>query len=384
MAKTALPSFFSVSRAIQYTDGLLFGLRSKSDSQGKISEEIIPLEVREFSVRGAKSSHGDAYKLSTNDAKVTKDINSPNPQKVDSVFLDFETDRLRLCYGMNILAVSTERQACNDFSYTEKVGKFLQAFSAHKGFYSIAELLVWRIASGAALWRNYFGTDRKVTVKANEKVWAFNADDISIKKPCAFEKEQDKELIALVEAALSGKSNVLMLTIETDVTIGYGQEVFPSQELEMKKERNSKSKVLYSVPFGSGTTAAMHPQKIGAAIRAIDIWHPAVEKTGPLSIEPLGYSHQHQLSFRTPDTGTDLYTYLQNIEEVTEQLNKGVVSPQAQYLAACFIRGGVFSGSPNAVDKAVKKEQKAIDKIANKKNKPEQQDLAYSEDNTPL
>ena len=364
MAKMALPSFFSVSRAIQYTDGLLLGLKADNTTT--------PLTIREFSVRGAKSSHGDAYKLSTNDAKVTKDINTPNPQKVDGVFLDYEMDRLRLSFGINVQAVTTDKQACNDFAYTAKVAGFLKEFSNKAGFKSLAELLVWRIASGAALWRNYSGINRVVTVKGAGKTWTFDADKLNTKTPCVFEDSHAKELVGLVEASLAGNREVLMLTVDTDITIGFGQEVFPSQELEMKKERNGKSKVLYSVPFRGTQTAAMHPQKIGAAVRAIDLWHPEFEKAGPLSIEPLGYSHQHQQSFRTPDTGTDLYSYLQNIDEMTTQLQAGKVSDQSKYLAACFIRGGVFSGSPDAV-------QKAKDKAA-KKGKGAQAELISSKE----
>lgn len=349
MSKIALPSFFSVSRAIQYSDGLLLGLKQDGST--------IPLPICDFSVRGAKSSHGDAYKLSSKDVKVSKDINTPNPQKVNGAFLDFETDRLRLSYSVNFHAVSLERQASNDFSYSEKVKDFLTAFSAQSGFKTIAELLVWRIASGAALWRNYAGVNRRVSIRGEGKTWTFDADKLNTKTPCGF--DQTPDLVALIEAALSGKREVLMLMVDTDITIGQGQEVFPSQELEMKKEKNAPSKILYSVPYRGTLTAAMHPQKIGAAIRAFDLWHPVVDKTGPLSIEPLGYSHQHQQSFRTPANGTDLYSYLQNIDELTSQLQAGKLSNEACYVAACFIRGGVFSGSADESEKAAKKSAKS-------------------------
>lgn len=365
MAKIALPSFYSVSRAIQYTDGILTGLKSDGTT--------VPLVVREFSTRGAKSSHGDAYKLSKNDAKVTKDINSPNPQVVDGVFLDFEMDRLRLSFGANIHAVSVKKQACNDFAFTEKVDEFLNLFQSSSGFKSLAELFAWRIACGAALWRNYSGVNRLVSIRTEGKEWVFNADELNTSTPpekgLVTTKGDAGELIALIDNALGGKRDVLMLMVDTDITIGNGQEVFPSQELEMKKERNSKSKVLYSAPYRGTQTAAMHPQKIGAAIRAIDLWHPEYKRAGPLSIEPLGYSHQHQQSFRTPDTGTDLYSYLQGIDNLIGELKQGTVTDQARYLAACFIRGGVFSGSPDAEQKAKDKAEKDAAKAAAKGKK---------------
>jgi CRISPR-associated protein Csy3 len=371
MTKQTLPSFYSVSRAIQYSDGILTSLAADGTASA--------ISVREFSVRGAKSSHGDAYKLSKSDAKVTKDINSPNPQVVDGAFLPHDSDRLRLSFSMNVLSASLDRQSCNNFGYTEKVGDFIKSFADARGFDEIAALIVWRISSAAALWRNYSGINKTVTVKCGEKFWVFDADELSTTTPPP--AKQAPDLVAMISNSLAGDSPVLMLNIIHDVTIGMGQEVFPSQELEMKKESNSKSKLLYSVPFRGATTAAMHPQKIGAAIRAFDIWHPAFSKTGPLSIEPLGYSHRHQESFRIPSNGTDLYTHLQNIDDLISQLKTGEVSSQSLYLAGCFIRGGVFSGSPDEENKAAEKKKKAADKAAasEKKGSVSKSELASDE-----
>lgn len=348
MSKTTLPTFFSVSRAIQYSDGLLTAVMPDGSSSA--------VDVREFSVRGAKSSHGDAYKLAGGDAKVTKDINSPNPQVVDGAFLPFNSNRLRLSFSMNVIPVTTEQQACNDFTYTERVRNFLAAFKDNGGFTQIAKLLVWRIANASVLWRNRYGVDKTVIVRHADKSWTFNADGISTRTPEGFDQAND--LAELIANALAGTTGVLMLSIDAEVTIGDGQEVFPSQELEMKKEKNGKSKKLYAIPYRGGETAAMHPQKLGAAIRAFDIWHPEFDKAGPLSIEPLGYSHQHQYSFRTVESGTDLYAYLENIEALTEELQAGTVTHQSVYLTACFMRGGVFSGSVDAAEKARKLNEK--------------------------
>jgi CRISPR-associated protein Csy3 len=350
MSNVALPSFFSVSRAIQYSNGIMRAVMGDGS--------LKPIAVHEFSVRGAKSSHGDAYKLARGDAKTVKDINTPNPQRVDGAFLPEDSQRLRLSFSMNVIAISTDRQSCNDFAYTGKLRQFLDTFRGAGGFERLARLIVWRIAAAAVLWRNGYGIDKTVLVKAEGKEWRFAADHVSAATPEGFTAPDD--LVALVAGALANRREVLMLSIDTEVTIGFGQEVFPSQELEMKKETNGKSKVLYFVPDGGVETAAMHPQKIGAAIRAFDIWHPEFANAGPLSIEPMGYSHQHQESFRSVDSKTDLYSHLMAIEDLEKEMRStGSADDRSVYLAACLMRGGVFSASAD-------NEKKAADATAKK------------------
>lgn len=71
---------------------------------------------------------------------------------------------------------------------------------------------------------------------------------------------------------------------------GQGQEVYPSEEMILNKDkvegREKKSKILYQV----NDIAAMHSQKLGNAIRAIDTWYPSFDEveTGPIAVEPYG------------------------------------------------------------------------------------------------
>ncbi|WP_258316150.1 type I-F CRISPR-associated protein Csy3, partial [Escherichia coli] len=74
--------------------------------------------------------------------------------------------------------------------------------------------------------------------------WTFNSHDFSLRQ---FDQEQAAvtQLAAIIEQGLSGKEWV-MLTVEAQVRLGAGQEVFPSQELVLDSN-SSKSRVLYQV-----------------------------------------------------------------------------------------------------------------------------------------
>ena len=353
MGATVLPSFFSTARAVQYSDGIMRAIMPDGG--------LVPIPVREFSVRGSKSSHGDAYKLARGDAKTVKDVNTPNPQRVDGAFLPPDSDRMRLSFSMNVLSVTPERCACNDFEFIGKLDRFIGTFRKANGFDALAALIVWRIANASALWRNRYGEDKRVTVRSREgDTWVFDADAVSTVSPDAFAAPED--FVKHVAGALSGARGVLMLDVDIDVTIGHGQEVFPSQEMEMKKETNAKSKLLYRVPLNGVETAGLHPQKIGAAIRTFDVWHDDYAVAGPLAIEPLGYSHQFQKSFRTVQTGMDFYAHLSDIEAITQAIDVAGVDSRALFLTACLMRGGVFSASTNEEQKAADREAKAAKK----------------------
>lgn len=340
-----LPSMFSVSRAIQYSNGIMLA-KNSANASSEESRTPVSIPVIRVSARGSISSHGDATKLAVANGKKIKNINAANIQAGDVAFLPAGTDTLLLQFSMNLLPVNTDNQTCNDISFSKKVAAFIGVFRESNGFDEIARLLVWRLANASALWRNRYGTNKRVTIHAGgSNKWEFNADDISTLTPEGFNAPEN--LVTLFSNTLSGTAPVLMLNISMSVTLGDGQEVFPSQEMVS----GSKDKTLYKTGFEGGETAAMHPQKIGAAIRCFDIWHPEYETYGPLPMEPLGYSHQFQNSFRQVATESDLYSHLDRIEEITESVREKGVNPRAFFLMGCLMRGGVFSASS---DKEIK------------------------------
>lgn len=124
-----------------------------------------------------------------------------------------------------------------------------------------------------------------------------------------------------------------MLTVEAQVRLGAGQEVFPSQELVLDSN-SSKSRVLYQV----AGIAGIHSQKIGNALRTIDTWHPKVDELGAIAVEPYGSVTSRGVACRQPKEKLDFYTLLDNW--VTKGMKPDV--DQQHYVMAVLIRGGVF------------------------------------------
>src|SRR5690606_38956101 len=117
------------------------------------------------------------------------------------------------------------------------------------------------------------------------------------------------DLASLAEVIRQGleSDSFAFLQIEAFVRLGFGQEVFPSQELVLDNGRDSKkSKYLYCV----NNIAAMHSQKIGNALRTIDTWYPDAENDGPISVEPYGSVTSRGTAYRQPKDKMDFYTLL--------------------------------------------------------------------------
>ena len=141
---------------------------------------------------------------------------------------------------------------------------------------------------------------------------------------------------ALLEQGLGGTHHVL-LQVTAYVRVGPGQEVFPSQELILDKEKSGKSKTLYTVK----DVAAMHSQKIGNALRTVDTWYPDGDGLGPIAVEPYGSVTSQGRAYRQPKVKMDFYSLFDawvlkdQVPEVAQQ----------HYVIANLVRGGVFGDS---------------------------------------
>ena len=128
----------------------------------------------------------------------------------------------------------------------------------------------------------------------------------------------------------------MLLQVTAFVRVGAGQEVFPSQELILDKDKAGKSKTLYEV----GGIAGMHSQKIGNALRTIDTWYPdfASDRLGPIAVEPYGSVTTLGRACRQPKDKADFYTLLDHW--LLKDQAPGV--DNQHFVMATLIRGGVF------------------------------------------
>lgn len=135
-----------------------------------------------------------------------------------------------MVFTLRVLGNLSTPSVCNDMAYQEALSGVIEGYISEHGFKELALRYALNLANGRFLWRNRIGAEQiQVKVTANETSWTFNSHDFSLRQ---FDQGQAAvtQLAAIIEQGLSAKEWV-MLTVEAQVRLGAGQEVFPSQEL---------------------------------------------------------------------------------------------------------------------------------------------------------
>ncbi|ENR8889109.1 TPA: type I-F CRISPR-associated protein Csy3 [Citrobacter koseri] len=320
--KTA--SVLAFERKLATSDAMMYAGNWQSDHWQ-------PIEIQEKAVRGTISNRLKNA-ISSDPAKLDAEIQKANLQRVDIAALPADADTLKVVFTLRVLGNLSTPSVCNDMAYQDALQQVIDGYINEYGFGELARRYATNLANGRFLWRNRIGAEQiQVNVAASGQEWIFNSHNYSLRE---FEQEDASlsQLAAIIEKGLSGQEWA-MLTVEAQVRLGAGQEVFPSQELVLDSN-SSKSRVLYQV---SGV-AGIHSQKIGNALRTVDTWHPKVEELGAIAVEPYGSVTSRGVACRQPKDKMDFYTLLDN------WVTKGMKPDAAQqhYVMAVLVRGGVF------------------------------------------
>ncbi|MGY0633390.1 type I-F CRISPR-associated protein Csy3 [Luteimonas sp. A478] len=332
--KTA--SVLAFERKLDPSDALFY---SGSWSTRDASVDWAPVTIRPKSVRGTISN-----RLKTKDqdpAKLDAAIENPNLQTVDVATLPADADTLKVQFTLRVLGGTGEPSACNDAGYRDKLVGTVSGYVEEHGFGELARRYAANLANGRFLWRNRVGAEQVEVQVAHLRdgnpaaQWSFDALDHSLRELAAPADEASsfEKLASLLESGLAGTSHVLV-QVTAFIRAGAGQEVFPSQELILDRERGDKSRTLYDV----AGVAAMHSQKIGNALRTIDTWYSGADGNGPIAVEPYGSVTTQGKAWRQPKEKQDFYNLLDGwiIKDKAPELE------QQHFVVATLIRGGVF------------------------------------------
>lgn len=334
MEKVQSASVLAFEKKIVNSDGTM---RSGVWSDRDASHQWPRVTLREKAVRGTVSNR--LKKAGVDIAKFNAQMETPNLQTVDTATLPFEQDTLKISFSCRFLSGLQLPSVCNSPSFQARVAEVVGGYLEEHGMLQLAKLYAQNIVNGRWAWRNRVGAQAcEVRVQLhNGTILTFDSFNFSLR---TFQNQDDKlELLAsyISDGLIDEEANAFM-TVDCFVKLGEGQEIYPSQELilsENKDAKGGKSKVLYALQGG----AAMHSQKIGNALRTIDIWHPAVNDVGPIAVEPYGAVTSRGTAYRIPkETKLDFYTLFDN----WMLKGKEPETNQQHYVMAILIRGGVF------------------------------------------
>jgi len=334
------PSVLAFEAKLVLSDGVMqSGKWADRDEEDKWKA----VKVEEIRARGTISNRmpkdilEDDSKL---EQKIEEESKKPNPLLYDKASLPFEDDTLKVTFTLRILGNIGKPTACNIAEYEEKLSKVVSQYSETHGFKELAKRYAHNIANGRFLWRNRVSAESvEVRVKVDDEVLVFDAYEIGMR---GFDNTNDnlEKLANAIEEGLSDSTDERFTFIEVEAfsKMGKGQQVYPSQKMNMETKKGEKSKFLFKINEGKANeTAGMHSQKIGNALRTIDDWHSKADKVGAIAIEPYGSVTSRGVAYRT---GRDnFYSILDNWMKKEKEPSK----EEQHYMMAVLIRGGVFS-----------------------------------------
>lgn len=331
MSKLKTASVLAFERNLDISDAFF----TQQNSQNKDSKAQ-PVSIKEKSVRGTISNRLKNPEK-TDPAKLDAEIEKANLQRVDSAALDEDCDTLVVTWSCKVLPFSGKPSVCNDQDYQQALVSTVQDYLDNQGVGELARRYATNIANARWLWRNRVGAESIIVnvscdIDGTKQNFEFDAKSISLKD---FNTDDSKinELAGLIEKGLNDDAFII-LYVKATAIIGYGQEVYPSQELVLDTGK-TKSKELYQINGKAG----MHSQKVSNAIRTIDDWYPDAEF--PIAVEPYGAVTTLGTAFRQPKAKMDFYSLFDNwvLKGETPDVN------QQHYVMGVLIRGGVFGAS---------------------------------------
>lgn len=318
-----LPSVLAFSRKLEVSDALMAsGLWTDIEK----TEKWQPISLHEKRNRATKSQFG---------AK-DEEKKEPNLSWGDDASLPHDADTLRIKFTLKILGQLEEPTACNSPEFEEKINQVVKSYRNEHQFRELAIRYANNIANGRFLWRNRVGAESvSVQVRHREQSWLFNAYDYKLDQFTSPDDDNHHfaQLVSVIQNGIQG-DRFEYLEITAFSKIGFGQHVFPSQEMVLNIPKGEKTKILFKL----NDCAAMHSEKIGNALRTIDTWYAEDENVRAIAIEPYGSVTSRGEAHRI--TRNDFYTLFQKWLKGEE-----IAAIQQHYVIATLIRGGVFGGN---------------------------------------
>lgn len=324
------------ARSLQISEGVFFGVKGDRE---------IPIEVLEKGVRGQSSEDK------------TPNPGKSNPQTVEFAVLPQGCTDVKLQFSVRVLPKAMAPHACGDPGVAQAYKKLATEYAHTGGFDVLAELYTWNIANARFAWRNRFQVDvSTVSVDFANETIAFDPSRLDLEEPAdrnamaAAMVEGDRAALDRFIAGLARglTQEAFCFDVAWTAEMEAGQEIFPSQEYvrEARKEKDL-SRVYAKLPtFHGGREigqASMHSQKIGVALRHIDIWH-GDDTFGAIAVNPYGGVQETGDVLRK--TKGNLYGIRKKAEAVFASMegaqSTSEIPDDVHFMMANLVRGGVF------------------------------------------
>lgn len=315
------------------------------------NEKTKPLAIDQTRLRAPKGGYAEMY--GSNNLTI-KNVDShalafSNPQFIEECYVPFDTNQIYCTFSLRIHANSLTPEICSDPETRQTLQTLSRVYRELKGYQELAIRIAKNILMGTWLWRNRHCRSIAIEVNTsdNQKINVENAFRLSWNARWDKPSKTALELLSqFIANALVSNNACHYMDVKARLDVGWGDEVFPSQEFLDEKQSGMPSKRLARGIFANGQeTAAFHSQKIGAALQRIDDWYDG-DADIPLRINEYGADRDYLIARRHPFFKNDFYFLLSKAEHWIEQMQKNNEIPnEVHFLISVLMKGGLFNCS---------------------------------------
>lgn len=339
-----LPSLLAYTRSISPSVGVFFGIEDKKDLFD--FKKRIPVQITKVGLSSTISNY-------SKDIEKSLENNGKNLQKTQQALVPDNCNFLAMEFSLNIVNNFKNPISCNEVIYRKKINEYVEKYLKTDKIRTVARLYLQNIITARFMFRNLNNSSKmEVHVKSDDKIFKFISHS-NLHNLEQFNKEEKISIEILLDelvSALKGDKKEVGDGFKVPMVINWrittlfetepNSEIYPSQEfIEDSKEGKVLSTIKTSL---DKEQASYHSQKIGNAIRTIDVWYPDYkdeDKQYPIPVEPYGIDRSSDTVLRKKE---NLYSHLEKVDEYIEKEPSDEIS---DYIIACLIRGGVYSGS---------------------------------------
>lgn len=329
---TTLPTHFSIKKSFSNSYGTFYqSNKIDFDLNGKNKE----VKRREMTNSGPKMAEQKAGKNTEFGSQIIHR---------DMAYLDKENSYLHMVYNLNFKNLMQRDIVNNSHSYMDNAYTPFIEYCIQEGIAEdVIRLVIKQVFSGESLGRNLdMAEDKKVTVYFNDKKYSIS--NFNQSNDLGDAEEIVDYILGIIKDGESIES--IRLTVVSTVDMGLnGAEVYPSQIMNIEKEKHGKSRELFVVDDHG--TVGLTVEKIGNNLRCIDSFYDE-NATRRIPVYDYGNDRENQEWKRknTRETkasniskNSNIFGILRNIEEyIKGEVDKDVL----RYAYACILFGGIF------------------------------------------
>lgn len=313
------------------------------------TKTIRPITIDQTRLRTTRAGYAEMY-TGDNLERKSKDqhaLATANIHLIEECYVPFGVDEVYCRFSLRIQPNAFSPEVCVNEEIKNTLKQLVASFHELEGFHDIAKRISKNILMGKWLWRNR--ECRALTIHIDlangEKITLENANALTWGD--LWEGKAANALTRLTDyilAALTKHQAHHYMDITAIMNVGWGDELFPSQEFINEKRDGVPSKQLSRTLLEDGSqTAAFHSQKIGAALQSIDDWY-ADNAEYPLRVNEYGSDRQSAVAKRHPLNNNDFYQLIVQAEEwITHMEEQKTIPSEVYFIVSVLVKGGLFN-----------------------------------------